>query len=245
MSQTRRPGKILLVDDCPSFRRFAARLFEPLYDIKFAASAAEAITALGKSAFDLVLLDINLGKGEPTGIDCLRAFAETGQRGAACMLTALLSPDLMHEALLAGADDYLLKQDEARLPEEVARLVALGNVPRQRRPRYESIADPGLLRSLRLEPAQVRVLIEMVELGYPPDKELADALGCSTKALVERIARIEVKFGAIDRRRLVRYLTVLSGFVSRSRLEWGSGAVDRSSLVDGATEFDVPGARND
>jgi hypothetical protein len=60
------------------------------------------------------------------------------------------------------------------------------------------------------------------------------------KALAERLARIEARFGACTRSQLVRYLEVLSGYVRRSQLEWGTGVVDRSPLFTGATEFDLP-----
>ena len=39
----------------------------------------------------------------------------------------------------------------------VDRLVQLGRLPRGERPRYETIADPGLLRSMRLNAAQIDI----------------------------------------------------------------------------------------
>jgi len=240
MEQTQQPVRILLVDDDAGVRRSMARLLDPPHSIDCVPSVAGARAALNQTQFDLILLDINLGKDAPTGLDCLRAIEETHQRGAVCMLSGLLSPELLHEALLAGADDYLLKCDDFRLRDEVERLVDLGRLPREHRPRYASIADPGFLRTLHLSTEQIDILVEMIKRGFPPDKELAEALGLGAKALAERIKRIEARFGASSRRQLVRYLTVLAGYVRRSRLEWGTGIVDRSSLLAGATSFDPP-----
>jgi CheY-like chemotaxis protein len=229
---------VLAVDDAECVRRSIGHMLKG-YEVTCAADAHEARAALDGKRFDLVLLDLNLGKDTPTGLDCLHWLPETGHKGTICMLTGYLSPELLHEALLLGADDYLMKC-ESRLKVEIARLVKLGRLPREQRPQYVTIADPGFLRSLRLNANQIDLMVKTVELGFPPDRELAEVEGAGVKALAERFARIEARFGAIDRHQLLRYLTVLSGFVRRSQLEWGTGVVDRSLLFAGATEFDVP-----
>jgi len=230
--------RLLLVDDNSRVRRAIGRLLDTAYEIADVASAREAIAVVESRRFDLVLLDINLGRGQPTGLDCLRWLPETGHRGAVCMLTAHLSPELLHEALLLGADDYLVKCGDYQLKAEVERLVELGHLPPEGRPRYETIADPGLLCSLRLNADQIDILTKMLEQGFPPDKQLAEELGLGAKALAERIARIEARFGTGSRRQLIRYLTVLAGYVRRSRLE--HEREDRSALLSGATTFDLP-----
>jgi DNA-binding NarL/FixJ family response regulator len=231
-------GAVLWVDDAECVRRSARHLLKE-YDFACAADAHEARSALSQKRFDLVLLDLNLGKDAPTGLDCLRWLPETGHTGTVCMLTGYLSPELLHEALLLGADDYLMKC-ESCLQAEVARLVELGRLPREQRPQYATIAAPGFLRSLRLRANQIDLLAKMVEQGFPRDGDLAESLSVGAKALAERLARIEARFGACTRSQLVRYLEVLSGYVRRSQLEWGTGVVDRSPLFAGATEFDLP-----
>jgi len=236
----RRPerGSLLLVDDDALVRRSIRRLVGDEHDLEDAASSEEARVALARRRFDLVLLDIELSLGVPDGLDCLRWLPDTGHRGAVCMFTGHLSPELMHEALLLGADDYLVKLIGCEIETEVARLVELGRLPREERPHYETIADPGLLRSLRLNADQIEIVVEMLEQGFPPDKRLADDLGLGAKALAERIARIEARFGTKSRHQLIRYLTVLAGYVRRSRLE--QEPEDRRSLLAGATRFDLP-----
>lgn len=233
-------GSVLLVDDDVLVRRAVGRLLDEPYDFADAASVDEARGALDHRRFDLVLLDIELSPGVPDGLDCLRWLPETGHRGAVCMLTGHLSPELLHEALLLGADDYLVKCGDYRLRAEVERLVELGRLPREERPRYETIADPGLLRSMRLNAEQIDILTNMLEEGFPPDKQLAERLGLGARALAERIARIEARFGTSNRRQLIRYLTVLAGYVRRSRIAHGRGRVDRSPLLAGATRFAPP-----
>jgi DNA-binding NarL/FixJ family response regulator len=231
-------GSVLWVDDAECVRRSACHVLKE-YDFACAADAHEARKVLERRRFDLILLDLNLGKDAPTGLDCLRWLPEFDHRGAVCMLTGYLSPELLHDALLLGADDYLLKS-ERHLKAEVARLVELGRLPKEQRPQYSTIAAPGFLRSLRLRANQIDLLAKMVEQGFPRDGDLAESLGVGAKALAERLARIEARFGACTRSQLVRYLDVLSGFVRRSQLEWGSGVVDRSPLFAGATECDLP-----
>ena len=230
---------MLLVDDDELIRRAFTRMLVDKFDIACAASGDEARYLLDNEPKDLVLLDIDLGKGFPTGLDCLRWIPETGHKGAVCMFTALLSPELMHEALLSGADDYLIKCEDWRLSNEVDRLVDLGRLPPEQRPRYETIADPGLVRTLRMNADQIEVLVKMHENGFPLDKVLADELGIGVKALSERITRIEARFGTENRRQITRYLTVLAGYVRRTHLEWGGGN-DNSSFLAGATSFKLP-----
>ena len=233
-------GRLLLVDDDGFIRRSFARLLANKYDVACAASGDEARDLLNNEPKDLVLLDIDLGWGSPTGLDCLRWIPETGHSGAVCMLTAFLSPELMHEALLSGADDYLIKCGDWRLRAEVDRLVDLGRLPPEQRPRYKTIADPGTMRTLGMNVKQIGVVLEMLERGFPMDKVLAGELGLGVKALGERIARIEGRFGTTNRRQLIRYLTVLAGYVRRSQLEWGGDSIDHSSLLTGATSFKLP-----
>lgn len=239
-ARTPSDDRLLLVDDDRRVRRAIVRLLGDSADVTAIASAEEARAALGGERFGLVLLDIDLGKGQSTGLDCLRWLPTTSHRGAVCMLTAHLSPELLHEALLLGADDYLIKCADFQLRSEVRRLIELGRLPREERPRYGTIADPGLLRTLRLNADQIDLLVAMLEHGFPPDKELADAVGLGAKALAERVARIEARFGSRNRRLLVRYLTVLAGYVRRSQLVCGKGYADRSSLLAGATRFAPP-----
>jgi CheY-like chemotaxis protein len=231
-------GSVLAVDDAECVRRSIGHMLKG-YEVTCAADACEARSALSQKRFDLILLDLNLGKGAPTGLDCLRWLPETGHKGTVCMLTGYLSPELLHQALLLGADDYLMKC-ESRLPAEVARLVGLGRLPREQRPQYATIADPGFLHTLRLNVNQINLLVKMVEQGFPRDGELAETMGVGAKVLADRLARIEARFGASSRRQLVRYLDVLSDYVRRSQFEWGTGGMDLSLLFTGATEFDVP-----
>ena len=62
------------------------------------------------SAYDLLLLDYDLGRGE-NGIDWLQAFS--GQPGfpITVLITAVSDPDVVARALRCGADGYLNKTE--------------------------------------------------------------------------------------------------------------------------------------
>ena len=209
-------GRVLLLEDEEGFRRCVNRNIKDRHDLVACATSEDANSVLRTERFDLVLVDIHLGKNVPSGIDFLPQIAATGHRGTVCMLTGFLDPGLMHEALLSGADDYLIKGGASFTFAEVERLVELGRLPAERRLAYRSIADLGFLRSLKLTPEQIRFLAEMLERDFPPPSELADSEGLGVKALYERLRRIRSRFGATSGEQLARFLTVLQGYVFRS-----------------------------
>lgn len=237
-------GRVLLMDDMPEVLRSVGRAIRRRQHlVATASSAEEALDELAGARFDLALLDIDMGRGAVNGLDCLRRVPATGHRGTVCMHTGFLSPELMHEALLSGADDYIVKCSEDNLLTEVDRLVALGGLPPERRPRYETIADPALLGSLELSADQIEILGAILRCGCPSQAELAEALGIGEKALEARLKRIRNRFGADNTTQLARYLVVLAGYVRRTQLVWGKGEVDTAPLLEGATHIERPARR--
>ncbi|MFO8074031.1 MAG: response regulator transcription factor [Polyangia bacterium] len=240
---TRRRSKrcrVLLMDDQRQLRNVLGRAIGKKHLVETAASAEEALEKLAAERFDLALLDISMGDGETSGLECLWQVPSTGHRGTVCILTGYLSCELLHEALLAGADDYLIKVSEDRIMAEVNRLAQLGRLPPDKRPRYETIADMGLLRSLEMNSDQIALLGRMLRSGFPTQAELAAEVGISEKALEARLKRIRNKFGAGNTTQLARYLVVLGGYVRHSRLEWGEGETDIAPLIEGATLIGRP-----
>ncbi|MBQ1475167.1 MAG: response regulator transcription factor [Ruminococcus sp.] len=87
----------------------------PVYD------GQEALDALGKDYFDVVVLDIMMPKKD--GIEVLESMRRSGNYTAVLMLTAKATVDDRITGLSSGADDYLAKP--FAMKELVARLNSL------------------------------------------------------------------------------------------------------------------------
>ena len=119
-------GRVLVVDDEPQIRRvLRSTLAARGYEVHDAPTGEDALTAVRKSRFDLVLLDVNM-----PGIGGLEACREirAGSAVAIIMLTVSDSEEDKVAALDAGADDYVTKP--FGMPELLARIrAALRRLP--------------------------------------------------------------------------------------------------------------------
>ncbi|MCK9461089.1 MAG: response regulator [Proteobacteria bacterium] len=208
--------RVLAVDDNPGVlnainRALPGKGFEA---IDVAATAAQALE-LARSNPRLALVDVGLGDGEPDGIDLVRDLRAAGYEGFVCMLTGYEDPGTMLRALLAGADEYLLKRC-CDLGNDVEAMLARGT-----RPAATGPLDPErhgrFLRSAGLTGEQIEALCSYAAHGFPENKGLASLLGASESAASKLVRRAEEKLGVANRGQLVRLLTVLSGFGERER----------------------------
>jgi two-component system KDP operon response regulator KdpE len=133
----------LVVDDEPSFRRvLRTSLATSGFAIEEARSGEEAVAILGRSDFDLVLLDVNMpGMG---GVEACREIRAHMPEIGIVMVTVQDGESEIVKALEAGADDYITKP--IRFRELVARLRAV-----LRRLRNDDANEPTLLRAGNLE----------------------------------------------------------------------------------------------
>jgi two-component system, OmpR family, KDP operon response regulator KdpE len=143
--------RVLVVDDEPAIRR---ALRPPLVELGFQVAEAsrgeEALQLLRASAYDVVLLDINMpGIG---GIETLRRIRSLAPRLPVLMLTVRDQEEDKVEALDMGADDYVTKPFSTR--ELVARIRTA--VRRVRAPARPEDA-PLEIGEIRLEPVKRRV----------------------------------------------------------------------------------------
>jgi two-component system, OmpR family, KDP operon response regulator KdpE len=114
--------RVLIVDDEPGFRRaLGTSLAASGFVVEETRTGEEAIQAVNRSRFDLVLLDINMPG--ISGIEaCQLIRAGTGDVGI-IMLTVRGSEDEKVRALECGADDFVTKP--YRFRELLARLQAV------------------------------------------------------------------------------------------------------------------------
>jgi two-component system KDP operon response regulator KdpE len=112
------------------------------FAIEEARSGEEAVAILGRSDFDLVLLDVNMpGMG---GVEACREIRAHMPEIGIVMVTVQDGESEIVKALEAGADDYITKP--IRFRELVARLRAV-----LRRLRNDDANEPKLLRAGNLE----------------------------------------------------------------------------------------------
>lgn len=113
------PATILLVEDSPILRQGGERtLREEGYQVLLAANGQEALEVLARTAHppDLIISDIVMPK--LNGLELLRAVRQNPAWRAVpfLLLTESDSAEHMRQALLLGADDYLLRpMDRSRL----------------------------------------------------------------------------------------------------------------------------------
>ncbi|MEO7243688.1 MAG: ATP-binding protein, partial [Rubrivivax sp.] len=107
-----RPLRVLVAEDHPINRQYLASLFETLHHpAHFVADGREAVLALEREAFDLVLMDLHMPGLD--GIGATLAIRALPDRQAATVpiiaLTADAFQDTRERCLLAGMNDFLTK----------------------------------------------------------------------------------------------------------------------------------------
>ncbi|ADI84120.1 PAS domain-containing protein [Geobacter sulfurreducens] len=107
-----RPLSVLLVDDSAVSRKVVSLLLESDgHRVTFAGDGVEALAAIGREAFDLVLMDVQMPVMD--GFEAMRAIrAGEAAGGARLPIIALTARALAGDrelCLEAGADDYLAK----------------------------------------------------------------------------------------------------------------------------------------
>lgn len=101
-------GKILVVDDDANMRESISDNLEVSgYEVKTASSCAEAVAAVKKDFFDVILMDYNLTDG--TGIDAIKQIRTMNTDSQILMLTAHASLDTAVKAIQESVTDFLSK----------------------------------------------------------------------------------------------------------------------------------------
>ena len=152
-------ARILVVDDEPQIRRvLRATLTAEGYEVQDARTGEDALAAVRKNRFDLILLDMNMpGMG---GLETCRAIRATSEV-AIIMLTVHDSERDKVEALDAGADDYVTKPFS--MPELQARIrAALRRMP------AEAASETFRLGDVEINLATRRILSKGRQIRLTP-----------------------------------------------------------------------------
>jgi signal transduction histidine kinase len=112
-------------------------------------SAPSLRAALGRGPWDLVISDYNLGTF--TGLDALAIVKESGQDLPFILVSGVVGEGVAVGAMKAGAHDYVMKDNLARLAPAVRRELAEAEVRRQRRQAEEDLRRAYLDLELRVQ----------------------------------------------------------------------------------------------
>lgn len=101
-------ASVLLVDDAAFMRTRCAKLLKDEgYDVLEAENGADAVRKYATFKPDAVLMDVTMP--EMDGIQALKEIRKADPKARVTMLTAMGQQDMVMDALMSGAQDYVLK----------------------------------------------------------------------------------------------------------------------------------------
>jgi len=160
----RQPLRILLAEDNVVNQRVALRLLERMgYRADVAGNGAEAVAAVARQPYDLVLMDVQMP--ELDGLEATRHICDRLPQYARPTIVAMTA-EAMHgdreRCLAAGMDDYIVKPVKvAELIAALARVVPLARKTRPTEP--ERVADTeGEQAPRTLDPSTLAALRETI-----------------------------------------------------------------------------------
>lgn len=211
-----KPIKVLLIDDSPIIRLGLRSALEDCTDILIAGeagSAAEGLATATKLKPDVVLLDLHLP--DKSGLIVCRELLKVRPQPKILVLTSSSNERNVQEALSAGAQGYLLKDNDGGALARALRLVANG----------QPVIDPSMAGQMlnlvrhrgemtpagklsQLSPQERRVVAYLAE-GLT-NKEIGDRLGLTEKTIKNYLATVFTKLN-IARRSQAAALFVEAG----------------------------------
>ena len=199
----RHPLRILLAEDNTVNQQIALLVLEAMgYRADVAANGSEAVEAVARLPYDLVLMDVQMP--EMDGLEAtrrIRSGAAASQPRIVAMTANALQGD-REACLAAGMDDYLAKPIR---PEELA--AALAATPHQAQVQPSAtVLDPSALARIEAiapNPAALaRLVASFVDNGSALVAQLADAAGKGDAAALRRHAHTlksnAASFGAVE-----------------------------------------------
>lgn len=180
------PGaRILVVDDEEGMREFLGILLQKEgYEVATAKSGEEAISILGKKAFDLIITDLKMSR--MSGLDLLRRIKELDPQMGVVLITAYASTDTAVDAMKGGAFDYIAKPFDVEEMKQVVR-AAIGRRRQSAEPRLPdgpSGHRDRLGNILGVSPAMQRIFDLIPRVAATPTNVLITGESGTGKELV-------------------------------------------------------------
>ncbi len=234
----RHPLRILLAEDNTVNQQLALLLLESMgYRADVASNGVEAVEAVNRLPYDLVLMDVQMPEMDGLEATCrIRAEGPSAQPRIVAMTANAMQGD-REACLAAGMDDYLAKPIR---PEQLAAVIAATPNRAADRPRV-TVLDPSALARLRaIAPnaeALARLVASFLDNGAVLIAKLAEAAGAGDAEALRRHAHTlksnAASFGATA---LAEHCAALEAQTRAGDLAGAGAAVNRI-----AEEFD--GAR--
>lgn len=203
MSKSRKI-RVVIVDDHPVVRgglRIIAEVDSNLEIVGEAANAAEALIAVRELRPDVVLLDVRLP--DRSGLEVCHVLKSQPTPPRVLFLTSFADNALVLDAMEAGGDGYLLKDNEPHQIAAAIQTVLRGGAV------FDPVATRQVVEELksghrrerkpldRLSPQELRVLAEVV--SGKTDKEVASALDLQVKTVRHYLDSVFEKLGVNTR----------------------------------------------
>jgi DNA-binding NarL/FixJ family response regulator len=188
--------RVSIVEDDPKTREGFVKILRHAPEIVCLgtyASVKEAEREIPKIMPDVVLMDINLGSGSGSGIDCVAALKRLHPKLQFLMLTTYDDSEMIFNSLRAGASGYLLKRSAA-----TELLAAIMEVHEGGSPMSMQIARKVVshFHQIRKPASDVDLLTEreqgilaLLAKGLPY-KQIADQLGISPSTVHGHLHKI-------------------------------------------------------
>lgn len=160
--------KILIVDDEPSHRLMLSAHLKSGYDICEAADGLQAVEAVKKQFFDLVLMDIRMPGMD--GLEALRRIKAISPGIAVFIMTAFQSVETAREALRQGASDYIVKPvDTEELLANIEREFSYRSLQRENTLLKERLGEQFAESNIIARSPKMREVLENIALIAPSD----------------------------------------------------------------------------
>jgi DNA-binding NarL/FixJ family response regulator len=190
---------VVVVDDHRLVRAGLRTIIDASPDLEVVGEAgdgAQAVTVVGETAPDVVLMDLSMPGVD--GIEAIRRLRAAGLESPVVVLTSFAEAERVRSALEAGAVGYLLKDSEPRDVLEAVRAAAAGHAPLD--PRVTRALLPAADRGtsdLSLSGREREVLAHVAQ-GLA-NKQIARALGLSERTVKVHLGNVFRRIGVSDR----------------------------------------------
>jgi DNA-binding NarL/FixJ family response regulator len=158
-------------------------------DVTYLSDPISAIQAIQTRRYHTILCDIYYDDPSGSSFDIMRAIRAGGGDHVLIALGVEPTAELVFQAGLAGADDFLAKRPGLNLATELAAVVANKECGPTAGWRPENLRNMRLLHTLGLTPNEIETLISFA-CGFPRNKILAAEIGKSEPQLRKRFSRI-------------------------------------------------------